>query len=111
MPREELLMDHPEPARPASFPGPPVPRERDRPEPARPGKPCRQELEEANAENAQLRKELEVKNAENARLEARVAELEGQLGRPYPGPPAGPLRPYPPEGPWGKKPAGPRFGP
>jgi hypothetical protein len=47
-------------------------------------------------------RELEEKNAGNAQLEKRVAELERRLGvakEPDLGPPAGPLRPYSPEGP------------
>jgi hypothetical protein len=74
-------MDVPEPAEPAGMrPGLPT--------------PCERELEEKNAENAQLKKQV-------AELKKQVAELEAKLG-PYPGPPAHPLRPYPPGGPWGK---------
>ena len=106
-------MDHLEPARPAGFPDPPTPRDRDRLTPARPGKPCKQELEEANAENARLRKELAAKDTENAQLKEQVAELKRQLEArlPDPGPPAPPFRPYPPEGPFGKGPGGLGFGP
>ncbi len=102
-------MDHREPAGPA-FPGPPAPRERDRLEPAWPGEPCEQKLEEALAENARLRRELAAKNTENARLKDQVAELRAKLGW-HPEPPAPPFRPFPPEGPWGKGPGGlaPRF--
>jgi hypothetical protein len=83
-------MDDREPARPAEMPpGPPT--------------PCERKLEEKNAENAQLREELAAKNAENAQLKEQVAELKAKLG-PYLGPPAGPLRPYPPEGPWVRDP-------
>jgi len=110
-------MDHLEPARPR---GMLTPREREKGdlEPARPAgmhTPCERELEEKNVEIARLREELDAKNAENARLTKRVAELEDQLGvaKKWPdlGPPAGPLRPYPPEGPWGKGPGGPGAGP
>jgi hypothetical protein len=95
-PPEEMLMDIGEPAYPAGFPDPPT--------------PCEPELEAKNAENARLREELAAAIAENARLQERIAELEAKL-RSYPGPPAGPLTPHPPEGPQGKRPLAPGFGP
>jgi hypothetical protein len=80
-------------------------------EPARPAPtPCERALEAKSAENARLCEELAAAIAENARLQERIAELEAKL-RPYPGPPAGPFLPYPPEGPWGKGPGGPRSSP
>jgi hypothetical protein len=100
-----------EPAAPAGFPGSPPSREPADLVPARPGN-CKQELEEANAENARLRKELAAKDTENAQLKEQVAELKRQLEArlPDPGPPAPPFRPYPPEGPFGKGPGGLGFG-
>jgi hypothetical protein len=86
-------MDDRKPARPAGFPGPPT--------------PCERELEEKNAENARLR-------TENAQLKKQVAELKAKLEdvkRPDLGPPAGPLRPFYGETPWDKRPGGPGFGP
>jgi hypothetical protein len=78
---------------------------------ARPGKSFKQQFEEKDAEIARLRGELGEKNAEVARLKEQVAKLERQLKRPYPGPPAGPLRPFYGETPWDKRPGGLGSGP